>query len=83
MSLLAPVSPPHRTQYSLESCAACGGGGFKCASCRGNGLVLVRQPAMKCLHCHGSGIERNRPASASPLCVNCSGAGWEDVIGVK
>ena len=79
---MLPVTPLRSTQYSLESCAGCQGTGINCAACDGNGYVLVMIPAVKCGHCLGSGIERNRPAAASPVCVSCAGTGWENVVRV-
>ena len=79
---ILPVSPLRSTKYSLEPCAGCHGSGLRCAACDGNGYVLVAIPALKCGHCLGSGIERNRPAAASPVCVSCSGAGWENIVRV-
>ena len=75
-----PVQPLRSTQYSLEPCAGCHGSGLRCLACDGNGYVLVSMPALKCRRCLGIGLERNRPASSSPVCVNCAGSGWENVI---
>ena len=75
-----PVTPLKSTQYSLETCAGCQGFGIGCAACEGNGYVLVTIPAVRCSRCLGSGIERNRPASASPVCVGCDGTGWENAV---
>ena len=75
-----PVQPLRSTQYSLEPCAGCQGTGVRCQACDGNGYVLVSMPAQKCHRCSGLGLERNRPASSSPICVSCAGTGWENVI---
>ena len=77
---MLPATPLKSTQYTLEPCAGCQGTGLRCLACDGNGFVLVQAPAVKCSRCLGSGIERNRPASASPVCVSCAGVGWDNII---
>jgi DnaJ-class molecular chaperone len=69
-----------RTRYCLETCATCHGSGLACEACDSKGWVLVQMPSQRCVRCEGSGIERNRPASVSPVCVSCFGSGWENVV---
>jgi DnaJ-class molecular chaperone len=72
--------PVKLAQFSLEECACCNGTGYRCRICDGHGLVLVREPAARCEHCGGTGLERNRSSVASRLCVTCSGSGWAAVV---
>lgn len=68
------------TGYAIEVCGLCKGlryiEGERCAACKGEGTVLVRQPARKCMRCKGSGIEINAPSTVSRVCAICSGTGW-------
>jgi hypothetical protein len=68
------------TGYAIETCGMCKGlryrGGAACHACKGEGTVLVRQPAQKCIRCRGNGVESNVAMTGSRVCVICSGTGW-------
>ena len=66
--------------YAIETCGLCKGlrstrEGL-CQACRGEGSVLVRQPAQKCMRCRGNGLETNGSGTISRVCVICFGTGW-------
>ena len=63
-----------------ETCAYChgnggAGSGFACSACRGQGSVLVAQPAKKCAFCLGNG-----GAGSGSHCPVCKGTGWAHAI---
>jgi DnaJ-class molecular chaperone len=69
--------------YSLEECRRCDGRGQvpesgTCQACRGNGSVMVHQPAISCPRCGGSGAAQPGDGLAydSSLCTVCLGTGW-------
>ncbi|HWP45305.1 MAG TPA: hypothetical protein VNO14_18830 [Blastocatellia bacterium] len=68
------------TGYALETCGLCKGLRHThegpCAACKGEGTVLVRQPAHKCARCKGEGMETSSVAPTSRICMICSGTGW-------
>ncbi len=67
-------------QFAPETCAWCEGTGrfsqyqTVCHMCRGEGSVLVAQPARVCPWCQGSGKNEEEDR-----CKNCDGAGWSHV----
>jgi len=65
----------------LAMCVWCKGTGTddgkNCPACMGKGLVSIRQPAIKCRRCGGTGVEIDRMTYTSPHCVDCGGTGWE------
>jgi hypothetical protein len=66
------------TGYAIETCGLCKGSRYKeeayCVACKGEGTVLVRQPARKCVRCGGGGIETN--GVSTRVCAICAGTGW-------
>ena len=67
-------------QFAPEICAWCEGSGKYtgqlCHVCRGQGSVMVAQPAKKCPHCRGSGTAENQ----IDRCGICDGSGWSHVF---
>ena len=73
----------HVGDYLPEVCGLCSGkarlsGGEPCTPCMGKGTVLVRQPALRCPRCSGSGLptEIDRIQYYASLCMICGGTGW-------
>ena len=77
--------PELRADYAPETCAFCEGTGKPseipeekyyewqlCPVCRGQGSVLVAQPARKCARCGGAGREQGSRLT----CLACKGPGW-------
>jgi DnaJ-class molecular chaperone len=62
------------TEYAPEKCSLCNGTGHAesgiCEVCRGQGDVLVAQPAIACPLCSGSGNMN------IGTCRACGGGGW-------
>lgn len=71
--------------YAPETCAFCKGTGTPsdvpedkvylwqlCPVCRGQGSILVAQPARKCARCGGNGREKGTQLP----CWACKGPGW-------
>jgi len=69
-------------RWGLEVCGFCEGFGRTkdalCPSCKGERSLLVHQPPIKCLLCHGTGQpdEGEPSVDAYGLCVACRGSGW-------
>ena len=71
----------HRNSgYLLEVCGFCDGVGGtakeRCPARKGNGTVLVHQPALKCPRCNGSGKPEKMRLYFSDVCTVCRGSGW-------
>ena len=70
-------------QFAPETCAWCEGSGkfgqynTICHMCKGEGSVLVAQPARRCPWCRGSGLDDE--SEQADRCKNCDGAGWSHV----
>jgi len=70
------------SSYAPEICGFCRGIGRSnrkdCPACRGERLVLVHQPALKCPRCDGSGRPdaHDRVEFHEDFCVICRGRGW-------
>jgi len=73
--------------YGPAKCAYCNGlGNYKnregtdvrCVVCRGNGSVLVAQPAWRCVYCNGKGGFRDNDEydKCFVTCDACEGSGW-------
>jgi DnaJ-class molecular chaperone len=75
-----PTPPPN--SYSPEVCGLCRGNGtdpdHPCPACRGQGSVLVHQPAIHCPPCEGDGKAKTSDEAFynSALCIICQGTGW-------
>jgi len=71
-------APEECINYAPETCGLCQGTGKVftdiCSACRGQGSVLVAQPAMKCALCQGTG------KVFTDVCSACRGAGWANAI---
>ncbi|HET9533440.1 MAG TPA: hypothetical protein VFQ92_24015 [Blastocatellia bacterium] len=72
------------TGYAIETCGMCKGlryrEGAACFACKGEGTVLVRQPAQECIRCQGNGVETSAAMTISRVCVICSGTGWNMAV---
>lgn len=74
--------PEEKINYAPETCALCGGDGHYpsygsiCPACRGQGSVLVAQPARRCALCEGDG---HYPSYGS-ICRACGGTGWAHAL---
>lgn len=79
-----------QVHYAPEKCAMCGGKGVEvvkgllgekrihCELCKGNGSILVAQPAQRCASCSGQGrvIKKGILGSNEYTCSVCHGSGW-------
>ena len=76
----------HPDGYAPEVCGLCDGAGRgglgpnePCPPCKAKGVVLVRQPPIKCPRCGGDGKATTFTDGLSTdtrLCIICKGAGW-------
>ncbi len=77
--------PEPNVRHAPETCAFCEGAGLPsdipeekiyewrlCPVCRGQGSVLVAQPAHECARCNGKG----REPQTTHTCWACKGPGW-------
>lgn len=68
------VNPRPVINYAPETCGYCKGSGKDfaqaCPICKGQGSVLVAQPARKCVTCDGGGKH------FTSVCEACGGSGW-------
>ena len=70
------------SKFALEICGFCDGFGLiedsACPACKGERIILVYQPGIKCPRCKGTG----KPDASEPsvrcyaLCTVCCGSGW-------
>ena len=72
--------------YAKEECRWCSGSaidyatGDPCASCHGQGIVIVTMPSKSCIDCGGWG--RTSPDEEIP-CSSCQGTGWAERLSAQ